>query len=67
MVREHLRNAGSELTMGNYAASIRESTQAVESVARVLEPSATVLGLALSKLEKSAYIHGALGAGFRSL
>jgi hypothetical protein len=65
--RAHLRNAGSELTAGNYAASIRESIQAVESVARVLEPSVNALGPALSKLEKSAYIHGALGAGFRSL
>jgi hypothetical protein len=65
--RVHLRNAGSELTAGNCAASIRESIQAVESVARVLEPSANALGPALTKLEKSAYIHGALGAGFRSL
>jgi hypothetical protein len=65
--RVHLRNAGSELTAGKYAASVRESIQAVESVARVLEPSANALGPALSKLEKSAYIHGALGAGFRSL
>jgi hypothetical protein len=32
-----------------------------------LEPTANALGPALSKLEKSAYIHGALGAGFRSL
>jgi len=32
-----------------------------------LEPSASTLGPALSTLEKSAYIHGALGAGFRSL
>jgi hypothetical protein len=65
--RSHLRNAGSELTAGNYPGSIRESIQAVESVARVLEPTANALGSALSKLEKSAYIHGALGAGFRSL
>jgi hypothetical protein len=65
--RAHLRNAGSELTAGSYAPSIRESIQAVESVARVLEPAANALGPALLKLEKSAYIHGALGAGFRSL
>jgi hypothetical protein len=65
--RAHLRNAGSELTADNYAASVRESIQAVESVARVLEPTANALGPALSKLEKSAYVHGALGAGFRSL
>jgi len=65
--RKHLRNAGSELTAGDCPASIRESIHAVESVARVLEPSASTLGPALSTLEKSAYIHGALGAGFRSL
>jgi hypothetical protein len=65
--RAHLRNAGSELTAGNYSTSVRESIQAVESVARVLEPTANALGPALSKLEKSAYIHGALGAGFRNL
>lgn len=65
--RSHLRNAGSELTASNYPASIRESIQAVESVARVSEPSAKALAPAPSKLEKSAYVHGALGAGFRSL
>jgi hypothetical protein len=65
--RAHLRNAGSELTAGNYAPSIRESIGAVESVARVLEPSANALGPALSTLERSAHVHGALGAGFRSL
>jgi hypothetical protein len=42
--RAHLRNAGSELTAGNYAASIRESIHAVEAVARVLEPGAQTLG-----------------------
>jgi hypothetical protein len=65
--RAHLRNAGSELTAGNYAASIRESIHAVEAVARVLEPGAQTLGPALSKLEKSVRIHPALGKGFGSL
>ena len=36
----HLRNAGSELTAGNFAASVRESIHAVEATARMLEPSA---------------------------
>jgi hypothetical protein len=40
----HLRNAGAKLTAGNYADSIRESIQAVESVARVLEPVAANAG-----------------------
>jgi hypothetical protein len=49
--RAHLRNAGSELTAGNYGPSIRESIHAVEAVARALEPAAQTLGPALSKLE----------------
>jgi hypothetical protein len=65
--RAHLREAGSELTAGNYGPSIRESIHAVEAVARVLETGAGTLGPALSKLEKSARIHPALGKGFRNL
>jgi hypothetical protein len=65
--RAHLRNAGSELTAGNYGPSIRESIHAVEAVARVLEPGAETLGPALSKLEKSARIHSALRKGFSNL
>ena len=65
--RAHLRNAGSELTAGEYGPSIRESIHAVEAVARVLEPGAQTLGPALSKLEKSVRIHPALGKGFGSL
>ena len=65
--RAHLRSAGSELTAGNYPASIRESIHAVESVARVLEPSANALGPALGRLEKSVRIHPALRTGFSNL
>jgi hypothetical protein len=65
--RAHLRNAGSELTAGEYGPSIRESIHAVEAVARVLEPGAQTLRPALSKLEKSVRIHPALGKGFGSL
>jgi hypothetical protein len=65
--RAHLRNAGSELTAGNYGASIRESIHAVEAVARVLEPSANTLAPALSKLATSVRIHPALGKGFSNL
>jgi hypothetical protein len=36
--QSHLSNAAKELTGGNFAGSIRESIQAVESVVRVLEP-----------------------------
>ena len=65
--RVHLRNAGSELTAGNYGPSIRESIHAVEAVARVLEPGANTLAPALSKLEKSLRIHPALRNGFGNL
>jgi hypothetical protein len=65
--RAHLRNAGSELTEGNYGPSIRESIHAVEAAARVLEPGAQTLGPALSKLENSVRVHPALGKGFGSL
>jgi hypothetical protein len=65
--RAHLREAGSELTAGNYGPSIRESIHAVEAVARVLEPGAQTLGPALSKLEKSVRVHPALRNGFGNL
>jgi hypothetical protein len=65
--RVHLRNAGSELTTGNYGPSIRESIHAVEAVTRVLEPSANTLAPALSKLTTSVRIHPALGKGFSNL
>jgi len=65
--RSHLRQAGSKLTDGDYAGSIRESIHAVEAVARVLEPATNTLAPALSKLEKSIRIHPALRNGFSSL
>lgn len=65
--RAHLRNAASELTNGNWAASVRDSIHAVESVARSLEPRANTLGPALSHLEKTIRLHSALKSGFGSL
>ncbi len=64
--RSHLHTAGSDLTSGSYASSIRESIHAVESVARTLAPSGELSG-ALAKLEKSFGIHGALKKGFLSI
>jgi hypothetical protein len=64
--RAHLRKAAEELAAGRYADSVRESIHAVESVARLLEPTGE-FSKALSKLEKSAKIHGAMRAGFGSL
>ena len=65
--RAHLRNAGSELTAGNYGPSIRESIHAVEAVARVLEPSARALAQALAKLEGKVRVHHNLHVGFCQL
>jgi AbiJ N-terminal domain 4 len=64
--RDHLSKAASELTAGNFAGSIRESINAVESVARTLEPDGK-LSKALEKLERSAKIHPAMKAGFDKL
>lgn len=65
--RAHLRSAGSLLTEGKYGDSIRESMQAVEAVARTLDPSAATLAPALAKLEKKMAIHPALKWGFGKL
>lgn len=64
--RSHLHSAGSHLTAGDYASSVRESIHSVESVARTLAPSGQ-LSEALAKLEKSSVIHGALKKGFLSI
>jgi hypothetical protein len=64
--RSHLRQAGTHLTNGKFADSIRESISAVESVARVLEPSGE-FSKALAKLETRISIHPALKRGFTAL
>jgi hypothetical protein len=64
--RSHLRAAGSYLTAGEYASSVRESIHSVESVARTLAPSGK-LGEALAKLEVTSAIHGGLKHGFASI
>lgn len=64
--RAHLGMAGEHLTTGKFADSVRESIHAVESVARVIAPSGK-FSEALTKLEASAGIHGALKAGFGSI
>lgn len=64
--RKHLVNAASELTEGRFANSVRESIHAVESVARVIEPSAE-LSRALVKLESAGRIHRAMKSAFGSL
>lgn len=64
--RSHLTNAAAELTAGRYADSIRESIHSVESIVRVIEPSAE-LSKALARLEAGGRLHGALKSGFGSL
>lgn len=64
--RAHLKTAAGHLTGGRWADSVRESVHAVESVARVIEPSPG-LGRALAKLEKDKRIHAGLKAGFGSI
>ena len=64
--RSHLRNAATQLAAGEFADSVRESVHAVESICRTLDPSAD-LSKALSKLEQTISIHGAMKRGFVSL
>ena len=65
--KSHLRAAVAALNDGDFAGSVRESIHAVDGVARSLAPSATDLGPALSELERSGYIHGAMKSGFAKL
>lgn len=65
--RTHLAKAGSDLTKGDWAGSIHESVNAVESAARVLAPGTDGLGAALAELEKSGAVHEALKRGFKAL
>ncbi len=64
--RHHLSMAGSYLTEAKYAPSVRESINSVESVARTLAPSGQ-LSDALTRLENSSGIHGALKKGFNAI
>ena len=64
----HLREASECINRGDWAGSIRESINAIESVARQLDPkSATTLGPALTSLEKRQTLHPALKEAFSKL
>jgi hypothetical protein len=65
--RAHLRAAASSATEGEWAASIRESVNAVESVARILAPGSREIGPALVRLEERKVIHPALKKGFGAI
>lgn len=65
--KAHLKNSGVELKNGNWAASVRESINAVEAVAVNLAPEKGSLGAALSQLERHGQIHGGLKKAFGAL
>lgn len=65
--RTHLKSAAAELMSGNFAASVRESIHAVESIARKLDPDARTLAPALKALAKGNGLHPALQKGMESL
>ena len=57
----HLREAGAQINAGEWAESVRESINAVESVARQLDPKGSKkFGIALRALEDKGRIHPAL-------
>jgi hypothetical protein len=64
--RAHLLKAGSSLTAGGYADSVRESIHAVESVARSLTGEAS-LQKALTEIIKNHPMHPALRSGFNNI
>lgn len=64
--RKHLLGAGERLSSGDAAGSVRESMQAVESVARVITKQNT-FAEALKVLEQQWNIHPALKAAFSRL
>lgn len=63
----HLRAASRYLTSGDWGGAIRESIHAVESAAKLIEPTAETLGPALSKLETRGVINGAQKRAFSAL
>jgi hypothetical protein len=65
--RAHLKRAGEELGHGHFDKSIRESISAVESVARMIEPSATTLDPALKKIKDKVGLHPALQKGISQI
>lgn len=64
----HLRNASECINQADWAGSVRESINAVESVARQLDPkSAGTLGPALASIEQRGGLHPALKEAFNKL
>ena len=65
--RQHLRSAGTLLTAGDWAGSIRESVHAVESLCKVIEPTANTLSDALKKIRSQGHMNPNLSRGLEAL
>lgn len=66
-VGAHLEAAGKAAREGAWAASVRESIHAVESVAVRIARDGATLGEALRELEQSGYLHSALKKALSAL
>jgi len=66
--RSHIRNAIEALNNNDYGKSVEQSISAIESLARIIakDPKAE-LSKALSKIDASANIHGAMKVAFTKL
>ncbi|MBD8620115.1 hypothetical protein IFT67_14390 [Sphingomonas sp. CFBP 13728] len=65
--RSHLRLAGELISSGDWAGGVRESIHAVESVAKVIDPSAKTLSDALKKLANANAMNPNLKRGLEAL
>ena len=64
----HLKEAGKQINAGTWAGAVRESINAVESVARQLDPdSSKELEPALASLERKGRLHPAMKQAFSRL
>ena len=63
----HLKMAGELVNGGDWAGAVRESMNAVESVARQLAPKANTLVPALEALEKGGRLHPVLKEAYSKL
>ena len=63
----HLTQSIEALNKGDFAASVRESVHAVESVARRIDGAASTLTPALKRLASAQHIHPALAQGYEKI
>jgi hypothetical protein len=65
--RRNLIASGTALRDGHWAGSVRESTSAVEAMAKRLAPNQDTLGPALAELERKGHLHPGLKKAFNAL